>query len=55
MFSCNRTFFPDVGFALSIIIDEAQALAFKVLEVEGEAAISFDHLVGGHAAGFEMI
>ena len=51
MLSGYRAFFPDVGFAFALIIDKAQALAFKILEVEGKAAISFDHLVGWSRLG----
>ena len=35
-----------MGFTGAFIIDKAQALTLKILEVQGEAAIAFGYLFG---------
>ena len=41
VFGRNRAFMPWVDFALAIIINEAQALAFEILEIKRQAAMFF--------------
>ncbi|MCC2653219.1 MAG: hypothetical protein K0Q60_3385 [Microvirga sp.] len=46
---------PRMGLALPVIIDEAQALAFEILEVEGKAAVTLDDPVAAHMKAIEAI
>ncbi len=46
MLGRNRAPFPWVGRRQSAVVDEPEALALAVLEIEGGAAVDFGHLTG---------
>jgi hypothetical protein len=46
---------PGVGLALPAIVDEAEALAFEILEIEGEPPVTLNDPVTAHVEAVEAI
>ena len=51
----DGTVFPSVRLARALVIDKAEALAFKILEIKGEAAVALNRLPGVDAARFQVV
>src|SRR5688500_17325033 len=46
---------PRMGLALPAIVDEAQALAFEILEIEREPTVTLDDLIAAHVQAVEAV
>ena len=51
----HRAFLPRIRFAVAAIVDQREALAFRVLEVERHAAVALDDVAGLYARLVEAL
>ena len=51
----HRALLPGISFARAAVVDQAEALAFRILEIERQAAVALGDLAGLHAGCVEVL